>query len=134
MYLLYLFYFPFPLFILFYLYRKDSDEQFNKSVFIYLMVPEQGKAKGNRYIAADGHDITWHEFNAALAKKLGVNLPATSIPYGLAVTAAKIYYGIHQFLKIKTEPFLTPYRINNGGKGYHFSIQKLKDHFQYATI
>ena len=24
-----------------------------------------------------------------------------------------------------------PYRINNGGKDYHFSIQKLKDHFQY---
>lgn len=38
MYLLYLFYFPFPLFILVYLYRKGTDEQFNKSVFIYLMV------------------------------------------------------------------------------------------------
>ncbi len=38
MYLLYFFYFPFPLFILVYLYRKGTDHQFNKSVFIYLMV------------------------------------------------------------------------------------------------
>ncbi len=98
---------------------------------IILLVSKESKAKGNAYIATDGLDITWHEFNSALAKKLGVKLPATSLPYGLAMTAAKMYYGIHRFLKIKTEPFLTPYRINNGGKDYHFSIQKLKDHFQY---
>ncbi len=38
MYLLYFFYFPFPLFILIYLFRKGTDHQFNKSVFIYLLV------------------------------------------------------------------------------------------------
>ncbi len=38
MYLLYFFYFPFPLFILIYLYRKGTADQFNKSVFIYLCV------------------------------------------------------------------------------------------------
>jgi len=35
-------------------------------------------------------------------------------------------------LGIKSEPFLTPYRINNGGKDYHFTIDKLKKHFGYA--
>lgn len=38
MYLLYLFYFPLPLFILVYLYRKGSEYQFDKSVFIFLVV------------------------------------------------------------------------------------------------
>ena len=38
MYSLYLFYFPFPLFILIYLYKKGTDDQFNKSVFTYLLV------------------------------------------------------------------------------------------------
>lgn len=98
---------------------------------IILLLARKPEANGNAYIATDGLDITWHEFNAALAGKLGVKLPGTSLPYGLAMSAAKIYYQIHRFLKIKTEPFLTPYRINNGGKDYHFSIQKLRNQFQY---
>jgi YHS domain-containing protein len=44
---------------------------------------------------------------------------------------AKIYYRIHKTLGIKSEPFLTPYRINNGGKDYHFCIKKLKNYFDY---
>ncbi len=100
-------------------------------VDIILRVAEEKKADGHAYIATDGLDITWHEFNTALAQQLEVKLPRTSLPYALAMTAAKIYYGTHQFLKIKGEPFLTPYRINNGGKDYHFSIAKLKEHFDY---
>ncbi len=98
---------------------------------IILLTANQPKANGNSYIATDGLDITWHEFNSALAGKLGVKLPGTSLPYWLAMFAAQKYYAVHRFLKIKKEPFLTPYRINNGGKDYHFSIQKLKDHFGY---
>ena len=98
---------------------------------IIMLVSKESKAKGNAYITTDGLEITWHEFNSSLAEKLGVKLPATSLPYGVAMAVAKIYYGIHCFLKIKSEPFLTPYRINNGGKDYHFSIQKLKNHFGY---
>ena len=100
-------------------------------VDIIMLVSEQNKAIGNAYLATDGLDITWHEFNTQLAEKLKVKLKNSSIPYGLAMMVAKIYFGFHNLFNIKSEPFLTPYRINNGGLDYHFSIQKLKDHFNY---
>lgn len=99
---------------------------------IILLVSNEKKAAGEAYLATDGLDICWHQFNTSLARHLEVELPKTSIPYGLALAAAKSYYTIHRLLGIKSEPFLTPYRINNGGKDYHFSIQKLKSHFGYT--
>ena len=101
-------------------------------VDIILLVSKEENAVGNAYLATDGLDITWHEFNSLLAEKLQIKLKNSSIPFGLAMAAAKIYYGIHSLLNLKSEPFLTPYRINNGGLDYHFSIQKLKDHFNYS--
>ena len=100
-------------------------------VDIMMLVATEPKAVGNAYLATDGLDICWHEFNEALAKQLGVSLPKTSLPYGPAMAAAKSYYAVHRLPGLRSEPFLTPYRINNGGKDYHFSIQKLKDHFGY---
>ncbi len=100
-------------------------------VDIIMLVSNESKAAGNAYLATDGLDITWHQFNTKLAEKLGVSTKFSSIPYGIAMTAARIYYGFHTLFNIKSEPFLTPYRINNGGLDYHFSIQKLKDHFGY---
>jgi nucleoside-diphosphate-sugar epimerase len=101
-------------------------------VDILMLVATETKAVGNAYLATDGLNITWHEFNSALAGTLGVRLPKTSIPYPVAMAAAKVYYEVHKALRLKSEPFLTPYRVNNGGKDYHFSIQKLKDHFGYS--
>jgi len=101
-------------------------------VDIMLLVATERKAVGNAYLATDGLDICWHQFNEMLAKQLDVPLPKTSLPYGLAMAAAKSYYAAHRLLGLRSEPFLTPYRINNGGKDYHFSIQKLKDHFGYT--
>ncbi len=100
-------------------------------VDIIMLVDGNEKANGNAYIATDGLDITWHEFNTKLAEKLGVKPKFGSIPYGIAMTAARIYYGVHRLLNLKSEPFLTPYRVNNGGLDYHFSIGKLKEHFGY---
>ncbi len=101
-------------------------------VDIMMLVATESKAVGNAYLATDGLDICWHEFNEALAKQLGVPLPKTSLPYGPAMAVAKSYYAVRRLLGLRSEPFLTPYRINNGGKDYHFSIQKLKDHFGYV--
>ncbi len=99
---------------------------------IMLLVAREAKAEGEAYLATDGLDITWHAFNSALARALGTDLPKTSIPYGVAMAAARVYFGWHRLLGLKKEPFLTPYRVNNGGKDYHFSIQKLKGHFGYS--
>ncbi len=101
-------------------------------VDIIMLVSKEKKAVGNAYLATDGLDITWHEFNSLLAEKLNIKLKNSSVPYGLAMAVAKIYYGAHTLLNLKSEPFLTPYRINNGGRDYHFSIQRLKNHFNYT--
>ncbi len=84
------------------------------------------KAPNEAFIVTDGLDITWNTFNNLLAKEMGIKLKNTSLPYSVAMAAAKLYFGIHSALGLKTEPFLTPYRINNGGKDYHFSIEKIK--------
>ena len=98
---------------------------------IITLVGRENKANGQAFIATDGLDINWHTFNTKLADALGVKLPKMSIPYSVAYPVAKIYYGIHQTLRLKSEPFLTPYRVNNGGKDYHFSIGKLQSFFDY---
>jgi len=98
---------------------------------IITLVGNEDKANGNAFIATDGLDIDWHTFNDKLANALGIKLPKTSISYSVAYTIAKIYYGIHKAIGVKSEPFLTPYRINNGGKDYHFSIKKLNEYFGY---
>jgi nucleoside-diphosphate-sugar epimerase len=100
-------------------------------VDVIMMVSFGKKAVNNAYIATDGLDITWHQFNSILAGTLNVKLPAVSIPFPVAMAAAKTYYSLHKLFKIKSEPFLTPYRVNNGGRDYHFSIEKLKKHFNY---
>lgn len=89
------------------------------------------KADGNSFIATDGLDINWQTFNKKLAEAMDLELPKTSVPYFVAYTAAVIYYKLHSIFFKKTEPFLTPYRVNNGGKDYHFSIDKLKAFFNY---
>ncbi len=98
---------------------------------IITLTGNEEKANGQAFIATDGLDIDWHTFNTKLANTLKIKLPKASIPYSIAMPVAKIYYGIHKTLGIKSEPFLTPYRINNGGKDYHFSIGKLKRFFDY---
>ncbi len=98
---------------------------------IITLVSREAKADGHAFIATDGLDIDWHTFNSKLADGLGIKLPKASIPYSVAYPIAKIYYGVHKTLGIKSEPFLTPYRINNGGKDYHFSIGKLQQFFDY---
>ena len=98
---------------------------------IITLVSREAKADGQAFIATDGLDINWHTFNSKLADALGIKLPKASIPYSVAYPVAKIYYGVHKTLGLKSEPFLTPYRINNGGKDYHFSINKLEQFFDY---
>lgn len=98
---------------------------------IILLVGVNDKANGEAFIATDGLDVNWHTFNTKLADALGIKLPKASIPYSVAFPIAKMYYAVHKFLGLTSEPFLTPYRINNGGKDYHFSIDKLKSYFDY---
>jgi len=90
---------------------------------IYLAA-RQPEAVGEAFFITDGLDITWNEFNNKLAEALNTKMPSISIPYGLGYAVAALIEGSYKLLGIKSEPFLTKYRINNGGKDYHFSIEK----------
>ena len=98
---------------------------------IIILAGNSPAADGEAFIATDGLDIDWKNFNSALAQAAGVKMPSTSIPYWLAYPLAVIYYKFHMLLGSKNEPLLTPYRVNNGGRNYHFSIKKLEGLFGY---
>jgi len=92
---------------------------------IYLAA-QRPEAVGEAFFITDGLDITWNEFNNKLAKALGTTMPALSIPYSVGHSVAALTEGFYKLFGIKSEPFLTKYRVDNGGKDYHFSIEKAK--------
>lgn len=98
---------------------------------IITLAGDSPSADGEAFIATDGLDIDWNSFNSKLARAAGVKMPSTSIAYWLAYPLSLVYYNLHSLLGIKREPLLTPYRVNNGGRNYHFSIKKLEGFFGY---
>jgi len=110
---------------------KTCPVYIDNLIDIITLVGNSDKANSEAFLATDGLNIDWHTFNSKLAEELKIKLPKTSIPFSVAYVVAKIYYTIHKTMGIKSEPFLTPYRINNGGKDYHFSIDKLRKYFNY---
>ena len=81
-------------------------------------------AAGEAFIITDGLDIDWRTFTENLADALGVKRPKLSIPFGPAYGLALAMEGIYSLFRISRPPFLTRYRISNGGRDYHFSIEK----------
>ncbi|KAA3611308.1 MAG: NAD-dependent epimerase/dehydratase family protein [Calditrichaeota bacterium] len=84
------------------------------------------EAKGETFNITDGLEINWKIFTDKLAEQLGAKKVRLSVPFNLAYVLAFIMEIIYLFLKIKKAPLLTRYRICNGGKDYHFSIEKAR--------
>ncbi len=84
------------------------------------------KAVGEAFFITDGLFITWREFNEKLTTELGVKMPAYSIPYWLGDMLAYSMESVYKLAQSQKSPFLTRYRIANGGMDYHFSIDKAK--------
>ena len=82
------------------------------------------QAPGEAFIITDGLDIDWHTFTEAFARALGIPAPRLSIPFGLAYGLAWMMEMGYRSLRLKRAPLLTRYRICNGGRDYHFSIEK----------
>jgi nucleoside-diphosphate-sugar epimerase len=85
------------------------------------------KAAGEAFLITDGLDIDWRTFTDKLADALGVKRPRLSIPFGPAYGLAMVMEGIYTLFRISSPPFLTRYRISNGGRDYHFSIRKAEE-------
>lgn len=88
-------------------------------------------AAGEAFLVTDGLEITWKDFTERFADRLGVKRPRLSAPYGLAYGAAYFLEVLYRLFRLSTPPLVTRYRISNGGRDYHFSIEKARRLLQY---
>jgi nucleoside-diphosphate-sugar epimerase len=91
-------------------------------------------AVGEAFIITDGLEIDWRCFTGKIADALGVKHPRYSIPFPLAYFGATVMERTYEFIQSAHAPILTRYRVSNGGKDYHFSIQKAKRLLGYHPI
>ncbi|MCP4290921.1 MAG: SDR family NAD(P)-dependent oxidoreductase [bacterium] len=83
-------------------------------------------APGEAFLITDGLEINWREFTEALTEKLSFKKPALSIPLKPAMHLASFVEKLFYLFNSKTPPFITRYRVLNGGTDYHFSIAKAR--------
>jgi nucleoside-diphosphate-sugar epimerase len=88
-------------------------------------------AAGEAFLITDGLEITWKEFTERFADLLGVKRPRLSVPYRVAYALAFFLEAAYKLFRISASPLLTRYRISNGGRDYHFSIEKAKRLLKY---
>jgi 2-alkyl-3-oxoalkanoate reductase len=83
-------------------------------------------AAGEAFLVTDGLDIDWRTFTDAFSSALGAPAVRRSVPYGLAYRAAWALEACYRAIGSRRAPLLTRYRIMNGGRDYHFSIDKAR--------
>ena len=88
-------------------------------------------ARGEAFLITDGLEIDWRTFTEALAAAIGAEPPGLSIPFPLAYAAAWTMEAVFRGLRRPKPPRLTRYRICNGGRDYHFSIEKARRLLKY---
>lgn len=81
-------------------------------------------AVNEAFIITDGLDINWQQFTEEITGKLGLKKPWLSIPLGFALGLAAVVEGLYKMVGSRSAPFITKYRVYNGGTDYHFSIEK----------
>lgn len=111
--------------------RKTCPIYIENLVDIFILVGNSPTADGQAFIATDGLDIDWNTFNHKLAEALGLKLKIFSLPYWFLYPIAIAFQSFSKIFFPKIEPFINLYRLNNGGRDYHFSIKKLKSYFNY---
>lgn len=93
---------------------------------LLLLVAEHPAAVGEAFLATDGLDIDWRTFTEALCDACGLKKPRLSMPYWLGMVVATLMEGAYRLVRSRRDPLLTRYRIQNGGRDYHFSMRKAK--------
>ncbi|MEE9430701.1 MAG: NAD-dependent epimerase/dehydratase family protein, partial [Melioribacteraceae bacterium] len=91
----------------------------------------ENKAVGEAFIITDGLEIDWKTFTEKFAIAQIVKKPWLSIPFKPAYFIAFLFEKIYEMFDIESPPLLTRYRISNGGRDYHFSIEKAKRILNY---
>jgi len=88
-------------------------------------------AVGQAFLITDGLEIDWLKFTSDFARALGKKDKFISVPYGIVLVIATLMEKIYRLVNSKNPPLLTRYRIMNGGKDYHFSINKAREILGY---
>jgi nucleoside-diphosphate-sugar epimerase len=83
-------------------------------------------APGESFFITDGLKINWRQFTERFASELGLRPPRLSIPFPVAYSVGAAWEGLYRLLGISKPPLLTRYRASNGGRDYHFSIEKAR--------
>lgn len=99
---------------------------------LLLLVAEHPAAVGEAFLATDGLDIDWRTFTEALCDACGLKKPRLSMPYWLGMVVATLMEGAYRLVRSRRDPLLTRYRIQNGGRDYHFSMQKAKERLGFV--
>jgi nucleoside-diphosphate-sugar epimerase len=84
------------------------------------------RASGEALIVTDGLDLDWRTFTETLADAIGAKRPRLSIPFPVGYWLGGSMEGLWRLFGSADAPLLTRYRISNGGRDYHFSIEKAK--------
>ncbi|MBM4063363.1 MAG: NAD-dependent epimerase/dehydratase family protein [Planctomycetes bacterium] len=99
---------------------------------LLLRVAEHPAAVGEAFLATDGLDIDWRTFTEKLCEAGGLPKPRLSLPYWLGMAVATLLEGAFKLVRSKRAPLLTRYRIQNGGRDYHFSMQKARERLGFV--
>ncbi|MBK8095792.1 MAG: NAD-dependent epimerase/dehydratase family protein [Planctomycetes bacterium] len=91
-----------------------------------LLAAEHPAAVGEAFLVTDGLDIDWRTFTERLCDALALRRPRMSLPYWLGMAVATAMEGAWRLVGARSAPLLTRYRIQNGGRDYHFSIGKIR--------
>ncbi|MFY9345529.1 MAG: SDR family NAD(P)-dependent oxidoreductase [Planctomycetota bacterium] len=91
-----------------------------------LLAAEHPAAVGEAFLITDGLDIDWRTFTEALCRHLDLRAPRLSLPYWLGYAVAVAMEATCGLLRTTKAPLLTRYRIGNGGRDYHFAIDKAR--------
>ena len=91
-------------------------------------------AAGESFFITDGLDITWKTFTEKFAAALGVPAPKFSFPFSIAYASGYIMEKLYLLLRSSSPPLITRFRVVNGGRDYHFSIDKAKRILGYDPL
>ena len=97
-----------------------------------LLAAEHPAAVGEAFLITDGLPIDWRTFTEAICRVADLRPPRMSLPYWPGYAVAWSMEMAYSLLRVRSAPLLTRYRIGNGGRDYHFSIDKARQRLGFA--
>ncbi|MFH0859822.1 MAG: NAD-dependent epimerase/dehydratase family protein [Candidatus Altiarchaeota archaeon] len=97
----------------------------------FILAMEKESASGT-YIIADKEPITVNELVTIVSETIGANVPSIHIPLNFAKIAGYIMEKTYTIIPTKSEPFITPYKIDLMSKSRYYDITKAINELEYV--